>query len=183
MATAMAGCIYSREIGRVKRALEKEAPDISIQRQITLSVGPRSIDFARWIVGMVDSDETERVYDYLTDVRRLKVSVYAVNGMGDREDEEIPLALGKVLEREGWELVARTHQDDHDAWLYYREEGDVVSDLYVAGVVEGELYMVRFEGNLNHIVARAMEDADAIPGMVGFRRTGAVENEKDYRAP
>lgn len=70
----------------------------------------------------------------------------------------VPEALGQLLERDGWKFVARVQEEDEAVWVLTYEEEEIVHELYVMAVNSAELVLVRVQGDMDRIVARAFEE-------------------------
>lgn len=150
----LTGCLFSREIAQTRRDIERAYPDLQLERQIVLNLGPLSIRTVRWITGMLAGEEVDMAARYLRDVSRVKVGVFR---------SENPHALGafdakRVRFDEGWETAVKTQDDESRVWVLYRPEGDTVRDLYVVVLDDEDLAIARVRGNLGRLVSRIMED-------------------------
>lgn len=148
----LTGCLYSREIAGTKRAIERELPEVRLDREMVVSVGPFGMGFARLFAGIADEDEART---YLRDVRRVKVGVYTVSGLTSLDDFD-PAGLRRF--RDDWDVAVKIRDDDQFTWILYRPEVDTVRDLYVLVLDDEELVMARVKGNLDRLVANVMAD-------------------------
>lgn len=151
----LTGCFYSREMVGTKRAIERELPDVELDREVTLSVGPLALRFTRFVTGFVRDEDAQMARAYLRDISRVKVGVYDVAYLPTLDDFD-PMRLRRF--RDDWEVAVKVREDDQFVWVLYRPERDTVRDLYVLVLSEDELVMARVKGHLNRLVARVMED-------------------------
>jgi hypothetical protein len=69
-----------------------------------------------------------------------------------------------MTESEGWELAVKIRGEDELSWVLYRLDDETVKELYVVVVTDEELVMVKAEGSLESLVARALSDSGALKG-------------------
>jgi hypothetical protein len=153
----LAGCFYSREIAKTKRAIERENPELHLDHEVMVSLGPLSLGFFRWVAGFVDEDEVQMARDYLKEIQRVKVGVYKVDHYG-RGDFHLPRHLRDSFYRDGWDLAVKVQDHDNLVWVFYRPDKDTVRDLYVIVLEDDELVLARVRGRLNRLVAKAVSD-------------------------
>ncbi len=158
----LSGCLFSREIANTRRNIERAYPDLRLERQIVLNLGPMSLRTLRWIAGMVSGEEVEMAARYLRDVSRVKVGVYR---------SENPFALdafdvSRVRFDEGWKAAVKTQDDDSRVWVLYRDEGDTVRDLYVVVLDDEDLAIARVRGNVGRLLTRVMKDHVDLPALL-----------------
>lgn len=163
LAVPQAGCFFSREIANTRRDIEKTYPDLQLERQIVLNLGPISLGTLRWLSGLVPDDDVEMANDYLRDVSRVKVGLFR---------SENPSALDAfdadmIHFDDEWTTAVKTRDDESRIWVLYREGEDTVRDLYVVVLGEEDLVIARVRGNLNRLLARVMEDHVDLNRLVG----------------
>lgn len=159
----LAGCLFSREIANTRRDIEKTYPDLQLERQIVLNLGPVSLKMLGWMAGLTHEPEAEMAARYLKDVRRVKVGVFR---------SEHPDAFGEIGSKglafeKGWEVAVKIRQDDGHVWVLYKDEPETVRDLYVVVLSDEDLVIARVRGNLNRLLARVMEDHVEIGDWIG----------------
>lgn len=168
VALTASGCLYSREIQQTRREIQRANPELELDRTFSASVGPVGIRLARWITARVDDEDAQRASRYLRSVRRVKIGVFESNGEGSLAG----ISELRRFERNGWELAvyARDYRDDGDSdddddyddggdvWIYYRERGDTVTDLYAVVLSDEDLVIARVKGNLSELLAEAMRE-------------------------
>jgi len=150
------GCIYSREIAHTGREIERANPGLELDRKFTANLGPVAIRLGRFVTGRVRDEDAQRASRYLRSIRRVKVGVYEAHIREDVRLEGIPEM--HRFGRGGWQLAARVREDNEDVWLYYRERGQTVTDLYVMVLSEDELVIARVKGSLNRLMEDAVKD-------------------------
>ena len=155
LAMPLSGCFYSREIAHTRRAIERHT-GAEFDRQVVVSIGPRTLRTLGWMVGLAPDDEARMAQDYLHEIRRVKVGVYRAEYLPDLDDVALP--LGDRFERDGWEVAVQAREGGESMWLLYREYDDEVRDLYVFVLDDENLVLARINGHLNRLFARAMED-------------------------
>lgn len=151
----LSGCFYSREVARTRHAIEQAYPEARFDREMVLSLGPVSLFTAGLLTGLA-SDETEDVRPYLRYLRRVKVGVYAVEGLPPLDAVDLPQL--RRLREKGWETLIATREEDATTWTLYRERRGTVRDVYVLTLSEDELVMVRLKGRLDKLLAHAMRE-------------------------
>lgn len=168
LAPMLAGCFYSREISRAKRAIADELPEAHFKRKVVISVGPLSLGFARWVTGLMDDHDPDlqMARSYLKEVKRAKVGVYEIYNAPDLNTVETPRRLQDMLERDGWELAVRVREAETLVWVYYRAKNETVRDLFAVVFDDHELVIARVDGNLDRLIAKALSDHVPVPEMV-----------------
>lgn len=158
--TLLSGCIYSREISRTRRDIERSNVGVDYGRGMSLSLGPVSLKLARWILRRVDDEDALEASGYLSDVRRVKAGVYRARDGWEGDFSELPTL--KRFEKRGWELAVRVREKDEGVLVYYRENRASVSDMFVVVASQDELVLAKIEGRLNRLLERAMSDERAL---------------------
>lgn len=159
----LTGCFFSREIAGTRRQIERAYPDLKLERQIVVNLGPISLRTLRWLSGMIPDEEMDMASDYMRDISRVKVGVYKSAN---------PAALDAfnadmIRFDDDWTTAVKTRDDDSRIWVLYREGGETVRDLYVVVLGDDDLAIARIRGNLNRLLARVMEDHVDFNKLVG----------------
>ena len=154
--TLFSGCFYSREIARTRRAIERQYPDVRLDRQMVLNLGPNTLGLVGWLAGISNDEDAERARAYLRDISRVKIGVYEVENLPDLSGLELS-SLDR-LKRQGWETAAKTVEADEAVWVLYREADDTIRDMYVFVLDEQELVLVRLRGHLGRLLERAIQE-------------------------
>lgn len=71
---------------------------------------------------------------------------------GAEFEHEFSLSLGPTA------FVARVQEEDEAVWVLTYEEDGIVRQIYVMAVNAEELVLARIEGDMDRIVARALEE-------------------------
>jgi hypothetical protein len=77
---------------------------------------------------------------------------------------EMPAKL-RELQAQGWVTAVKVRDEGDVVWVLYRLDDDSVRELYVVALDEHELVLVRAKGNLEKLVARALQESDDTPGL------------------
>lgn len=150
----LTGCFFSREIAETRRDIERAYPDLRLERQIVLNLGPASLRTLRWLSSLVPDEEVDMAADYMRDVSRVKVGVFRSENPG-----ELGAFEAEALNfDDGWTTAVKSRRDDSRVWILYRDGGETVRDLYVVVLGEEDLAIARVRGNLNRLLARVVED-------------------------
>lgn len=152
----MTGCFYSREIVQTRRDIERQYPDAEFDQVIVMNMGPGMLHTMGWIAGWVPEEEAQMAVDYLSEIKRVKVGVYETHYLPELDDVDLPQL--ERFRKEGWEVAVKVREDDEMVWVLYKEQRDHIRDMYVMVLSEDELVLVRVEGYLDRLVAKAMED-------------------------
>lgn len=158
-----AGCMWAPDLAMVRKDLERQLPGVSFDKEIELTLGPVSLAFARLMTGV--STDTRDFGGYLKDVSRIELAVYKTEDMPPTRTLIMPARLQKMQESEGWEMAVRMRDDDELCWVLYRLDNDSVKELYVVIMNDKELVLVKAEGKLERLVARALSDSGALKGL------------------
>ena len=159
----LTGCLFSREIANTRRDIERAHPDLRLEKQIVLNLGPLSLSMVRWMAGLAGDPDAEMAIEYLKDVRRVKVGIFRA----EQPDDVRALGEKGFGFEDGWEVAVKTTQDDERVWVLYKENPETVRDLYVVVLSEEELVLARVRGNLDRLLARVMEDHVDLGDWVG----------------
>jgi hypothetical protein len=136
---------------------------VSFDKEIELSLGPVSLAFARLLTRI--TPEARDASGYLRDVSRIELAVYNTHHMPATKSVTMPERLKKMTEGEGWEVAVKVRDDNDLSWILYRLDDECVKELYVVVVSDEELIMVKAEGKLERLVARALSDSGALKGL------------------
>ncbi len=161
----LTGCFFSREISGTRRDIERAYPDLELQQQIVVNLGPLSMRTLRWLSGMVPDEEMNMATDYMRDISRVKVGVYRI----DNPASLAGFDADEIRFDDEWTTAVKTRDEDSRVWVLYKEGGDSVRDLYVVVLGEDDLAIARIRGNLNRLLARIMEDHVDLDRLVGSR--------------
>ena len=163
-ATSM-GCMWARELAQVRRDLERQLPGARFEKDIELTLGPVSLAFARLFTRLVP--DAREASGYLRDVSRIELAVYTVERIPAVKDVSMPRRLQELEANEEWEMAVKIRDKNELAWILYRMDDGTIKELYVVILDRNELVMVRAEGNLERLVARALSETGTIKGIAG----------------
>lgn len=154
LAVPLTGCFFSREIADTRRDIERAYPQLRLEKQIVLNLGPVTLRTLGWMTRLVPEDETEMVSRYLKDVSRVKVGVFRA----ERPEVFEQVDVRRLGFEKDWEVAVKTRQDGDRVWVLYREDDQTVSDLYFVVLSEEDLVIARVHGRLESLLARVMAD-------------------------
>jgi len=167
---ASTGCLWAPDLAMVRKDIERQLPGVNFDKEIELTLGPISLAFARMLTGIVP--DAREASGYLQDVSRLELAVYNTEDMPPAGTVSMPERLQKMQESEGWELAVRMRDDDEVAWILYRLDDESIKELYVVILSNDELVLVKAEGRLERLVARALSESGAMKGIPKATETG-----------
>lgn len=150
----LTGCFFSREIADTRRDIESAYPDLQLEKQIVLNLGPVSLRTLGWMTRLVPEEEADMASRYLRDVSRVKVGVYRA----ERPDMVKEIDVRRLGFEKDWEVAVRSRRDGERVWVMYREDARTVEDLYVVVLSDEELVIARVHGRLDRLLSRVMED-------------------------
>ena len=156
----LSGCFYASELAQVRRDIERDLPQARFDKQIEFTIGPMSLGMLR-IVSLLVPDARD-VRELLKEIDRVKVAIYETEQLPPLDDLSSPRHIQLLLERRNWETMIRMHQKNEMMWVLYSIDGLYVRDLYVVFLDAGELVLVHLEGQLEHLVSRAVKNRHAI---------------------
>ncbi|HET6463223.1 MAG TPA: DUF4252 domain-containing protein [Candidatus Krumholzibacteria bacterium] len=156
------GCFWSPELAGVRADLQHQLPGSSFDKNIELSLGPVMMTFARVATSMIPGAREAR--PYLRGVSRVQVGVYESH-IDHMEDVQMPKRLQSLLDA-GWETAVRVRDEREAVWLLYRPDGEEVKEIFVVVLNDDELVMVKARGNLERLVAAAMDEAHGHRGFL-----------------
>lgn len=156
------GCFWSSELSAVRSDLQHQLPGSSFDKNIELSLGPVMMTFARVATTLIPGAREAR--PYLRGVSRVQVGVYESH-IDHMEDVRMPERLRSLLDA-GWETAVRVREAREAVWLLYRPDGEEVKEIFVVVLNDDELVMVKARGNLERLVAAAMDEAHGRHGFL-----------------
>ncbi len=160
------GCFYSREMAHTRREIERRNPGLALRRRVVLGLGPATLGAAGRLVSLSRDDEARTVRAYLRDVRRLKLGVYDVRGLGGGGD--LPLRYTPEGGRRPWETAVKVRDEGEAVWVLYRERRGAVRELMVVALSDEELVVAKLEGRLERLLERAIAEQDSLLGHMPF---------------
>jgi hypothetical protein len=162
---AASGCLWAPDLAMVRKDIERQLPGVSFDKEIELTLGPISLAFVRLLTRITPG--AQDASGYLRDVSRIELAVYNTENMPPANTVTMPERLKKMTESEGWELAVKVRDEDELVWVLYRLDDDTVRELYVVVVSDKEMVLVKAEGRLERLVARALSDSGALKGLPG----------------
>jgi hypothetical protein len=160
VAGTTSGCLWAPDLAMVRKDIERQLPGAIFEKEIELTLGPISLAFAKLVIRVVPDAREAR--DYLRDVSRIELAVYNAERVPPAHNVEMPARLKEMTSSEGWEMAVRVRDEDELVWVLYRIDDDSIKELYVVAFGGAELIMVRAEGKLERLVARALQDSGAV---------------------
>ena len=162
IAPLLSGCIYSREIVRAQRAIERQNPGLDFDRKFMFSMGRGSIGGLAEAASFIKEDDVRRASSYMRNLSKVKVGVFEIEGdyTGEIDVSRVP-----HLRRGQWQTLARFEEEEGDnVAVLYRERYGEVRDLFIVALSRPELVVVRLTGNFTDILVDAMADySEKIP--------------------
>ena len=150
------GCLWAPELDRVRRDLQEQLPGVHFKKEFAITLGPLSLGLARSVTRFVP--DAREASTYLKEIRRVKLAVYKVDDLPRHSKVAVPIQLQKLLEKRDWELAAKINERDERVWVLYKERNDVVREIYVVVLSRDELIMVRVEGRIDRLLAKAVQN-------------------------
>jgi hypothetical protein len=160
VAAATSGCLWAPDLAMVRKDIERQLPGASFEKEIELTLGPISLTFARLITRVVP--DAREASGYLRDVSRIELAVYNAERVPPARDVKMPERLKEMTSGEDWEMAVKIRDNDELVWVFYRMEDEAVRELYVVSLDDDELVMVRAEGRLERLVARALRETGTV---------------------
>jgi hypothetical protein len=146
--------------------MERELPDARFRRQVAMSFGPVTIEAARWITRKVDDADAKQVSSYADDIDRIEFGVYEIDNRPELATIKLPKRLERKLEDHEWELAAAYRETDSRGWVLYRDDGEIVKEMFVMVFAADELVLASLRGNLNDLMTKIVEDHRVIPELL-----------------
>jgi hypothetical protein len=163
VAVVSSGCLWAPDLAMVRKDIERQIPGANFEKEIELSLGPITMSFARLLTRLVP--DAREATGYLQDVRRIELAVYNADHVPPTSTVTMPEKLRKMTAGDDWELAVKIRDDDELMWVMYRIDDETIKELYVVMLDKDELLMVKAEGNLERLVARALSDSGAMKGL------------------
>jgi hypothetical protein len=163
VAVASSGCLWTPDLAMVRKDIERQIPGVNFEKEIELTLGPITMAFARLVTRM--SSDANDAASYLQDVRRIELAVYNADHMPPTSTVTMPERLKKMTAGDDWELAVKIRDDNKLVWVMYRIDDDTIKELYVVMLDSDELVLVKAEGKLERLLARALSDSGAMKGL------------------
>ena len=85
------------------------------------------------------------------------MGVYTAHHTPFRQDWRVPPRVQELLTRKDWEVAIKVREGREVAWLLYRIRGQTVDQMHLVVLSDADLILVRFEGRLERLIARALQ--------------------------
>lgn len=157
------GCLWAPSLAAVRKEIQRQIPGANFEKEFEITLGPLSLAFARTIARMVP--DAREASGYLADVSRIELAVYKTESMPRHLDLTMPERLQDMQEAEGWELAVKVRDDNEVVWVLYRLEQDRIKEFYIVVLDDEELVLVRAQGRLERLLARALKDSGGVKGL------------------
>lgn len=168
----LAGCLWTPELSGIQREIERQLPGARFEKDMRLSLGPLSLGMARFATGFIPAQmapEAREAHEYLQEVRRVQLALYKTVALPPLQEVRLPEHLKARIANEGWHLAVKKQAASELVWVLTREEKGLVRDIYVILLDRQHLALVRVEGRMDQLLAKAMEHrADELPQMLGL---------------
>ena len=151
----LTGCFRAAELGQLRQEIERELPEVQYERQIEMSFGPMSVGFARLVTFLVPP--TWRVRGMLSEIHAVKLGVYTTRRALSGHDPGMPPRIQELLSRKNWEIALKVRDGRETAWLLYHIGEQTVDRMQLIALNDEDLILVRFEGRLENLLARALQ--------------------------
>jgi len=166
-AAACASTSATPSASRIARAVEVSAPGCRLELEEHIHLGRFTLALVRGVLrltGDADSDEAALLHQ----IHRVEVASYRVHpGSGNGLPRSLK-ELERVLAIDGMVPVVRERDSDRQTWVLAKDDGrGGLSELMVVDLDDDALEVVRLEGHIDRLLARAVElDPDAAAAMV-----------------
>jgi uncharacterized protein DUF4252 len=168
----LSGCLWAPELGQIQREIQSQLPGSQFENEVRLSLGPLSLGLARFVTRFIPENyvpEAGEAHEYLQEVRSVQVAMYRTRTLPSLETVRMPPRLKQIMQEQNWQLTVKNQKTNELTWVLTRVEGGVVRDLYVVLLDREQLVLVRVEGSMNELLAKAMRNrADELPQMLGL---------------
>ena len=172
LVSSTTGCLWAPELSQIQREIERQLPGSSFEKEVRLSLGPLSLGMARFVTRVIPASyvpEAGEAHDYLQEVRRVQIALYRTLALPELHAVRMPEPLRVLLEDPSWHLAIKKQKLDELTWVLTRTEQGLVRDIYVVLLDDEQLAVIRVEGRMDQLVAKAVENgADEIPQMLGL---------------
>jgi hypothetical protein len=172
LAPAFSGCLWTPELSTIQREIERQLPGSKFEKEVRLGLGPLSLGLARFVTGFIPADvspEAREAHAYLQDVRRVQLALYRTIELPALQTVRLPEPLRRRIREQGWHVAVKRQETDELIWVLTRVELGIVRDVYVVLLDRKQLALVRVEGRMDQLLAKALENrADELPQMLGL---------------
>jgi hypothetical protein len=146
---AACGCFNYRGPRGVEESLEHTL-GVELHPEEGIKLGPIS---TRFVASFVGHDED----DFLSDLSRVGIAVFEVgasNGQTPRPIQASDLGF------RGWSTMLDMHDDGDQVLLLVKPRKGSIREMMLVSVDGDEVVVARLTGNLDHLIAKAMDGAE-----------------------
>ena len=168
----VSGCLWAPELAQIQREIENQLPGSAFEKEVRLSLGPLSLGLARFVTRFIPEGyvpEAGEAHAYLQEVRRVQLATYRTISVPPLHGLRMPLHLKQLMREQNWQLAVKTQKEKELVWVLTRQEAGIIRDIYVVLLDTEQLVLVRVEGRMEQLLAKAMQNrADELPQMLGL---------------
>lgn len=157
VACSVEGCLWAPDLVKIRKDIQRQLPEARFEKKIELTLGPLSMILVRQVTKWVP--DAREAYDYLRDLSRIELAIYETERKPSTMTVSLPGKLQNLLEREEWELALKVSSDNELVWLLYRIDRNTIREAYLVVMNDDELIMVKTEGRLERLIARALSES------------------------
>jgi hypothetical protein len=158
-AVLLGGCFGAGELGRMRREVERQQPEARYKRVVEMTMGPMSLGLVKFVGAFVPQIAHE--HEMLKEIHRIKVGVYEAEHTPEG-GLRLPDPLDFVVDRHGWETMAKMRDQSEAAWVLYRADGEQINQFYVVVLDDETMVMARIEGSMNRLTEYMVSHAAAM---------------------
>lgn len=156
----LAGCGGSPTVSEVRWELERRFPEARFEPEEHVHLGRFTMGLLHGVVRLAAHDEDDREGAAIfRQINAVDVASYKVHNLPSLNGLAADPRFDRELQRHGWSLLVRTHEENESTWVYVRGgEDGVLNNLFVVSLERNELTLVRVDGRLDRMVAMAMAE-------------------------
>ncbi len=139
------------------KSMVMNSVDGGFKKDVEFSVGSVGMSFARLVVSIDNDDEDAKMI--LKNISGAQIGVYKRSHYSNADFNFSSLKdLDKRMRDEDWQCVVKHVERNELTGVYIRYEDDEINQAYVINIDDGDLTIVRVEGDLENLIEYAIKE-------------------------
>ncbi len=139
------------------KSLVMNSVDGDFKKDVEFSVGSVGMSFARLVVSIDNDDEDAKMI--LRNISGAQIGVYKKNHYTNTVFNFSSFKdLDRKMRDEDWQSIVKHVEGDQLTGVYIKYEDDEINEAYVINIDDGDLTIVRVEGDLENLIEYAIKE-------------------------